>query len=209
VTEKLAWHGELLSVQPRIRLLRSFDERHHNYLGYCLRIRGELDELIGEFLIGIGGAAQGKHLFRNGDVAKGVSVPVRDPRLEPAEYYMTSELELISRSERPPLNPPPWLGPPPTLEVYRGRGHRRLDPRTYESKCTSCIWGCRMPVEMIVDHWNPTDRRYRVETFCYGPKSCAFYRAGATRKVPGRKGMSWEEEDWVDEDATEHRGPDE
>jgi hypothetical protein len=49
----------------------------------------------------------------------------------------------------------------------------------------------------------------RFETFCYGPKSCALYRAGATRKVPGRKGMSWEEEDWVDEDATEHRGPDE
>jgi len=40
----------------------------------------------------------------------------------------------------------------------------------------------------------------RFETFCYGPKSCALYRAGPTRKVPGRKGMSWEEEDWVDEE---------
>jgi hypothetical protein len=84
VTVKLAWQGELLSVQPRIRLLRSFDERHHNYLGYCLRIRGALDELIGEFLIGIGGAAQAKYLFRCGDVAKGESAPARDPRLEPA-----------------------------------------------------------------------------------------------------------------------------
>jgi hypothetical protein len=27
--------------------------------------------------------------------------------------------------------------------------------------------------------------------------------------VPGRKGMTWEEEDWVDEDETSHRGPDE
>ena len=52
-------------------------------------------------------------------------------------------------------------------------------------------------------------REHRFETFCYGPKSCPLYRAGPTRKVPGRKGMSWEEEDWVDEDATEHRGPDE
>jgi len=42
-----------------------------------------------------------------------------------------------------------------------------------------------------------------------GPKSCPFYRAGATRKVPGRRGMTWEEEDWVDEDTTSHRGPDE
>ncbi len=28
------------------------------------------------------------------------------------------------------------------------------------------------------------------------------------RYVPGRKGMSYTEEDWVDEDATSHRGPD-
>ncbi len=81
--------------------------------------------------------------------------------------------------------------------------------RTYESHCKSCVWGCRMPVEMIIDHWNPGQKRYRFETFCYGPKSCAFYKAGPTRKVPGRRGMSWEEEDWVDEDATAHRGPDE
>ncbi len=46
------------------------------------------------------------------------------------------------------------------------------------------------------------------ETFCYGPKSCAFYKAGPTRKVPGRKGMVWEEPDWVDEDAVSHRGMD-
>jgi hypothetical protein len=26
--------------------------------------------------------------------------------------------------------------------------------------------------------------------------------------VPGRKGMQWEEEDWVDEDATAQRGAD-
>lgn len=65
-----------------------------------------------------------------------------------------------------------------------------------------------MPVEMIIDQWNPRVREHRVETFCYGPKSCPLYRAGPTRKVPGRKGMSWEEKDWVDEEATEHRGPD-
>ena len=97
---------------------------------------------------------------------------------------------------------------PPTLEVYRARGHRRLAARTYDTKCSACIWGCQMAVEMIVDHWNPSVRRYRRETFCYGPKSCTSYKAGPTRKVPGRKGMSWEEEDWVDDDATAHRGPD-
>jgi hypothetical protein len=64
------------------------------------------------------------------------------------------------------------------LETYRSRGHRRLDTRTYDAKCTTCIWGCRMPVDMIIDHWNPSKKQYRFETFCYGPKSCSFYRPG-------------------------------
>ena len=56
--------------------------------------------------------------------------------------------------------------------------------------------------------WNPA-YRYRFETFCYGPRSYTFYKAGAPRKVPGRKGMTWVEEDGVDEEETTHRGPDE
>jgi hypothetical protein len=65
-----------------------------------------------------------------------------------------------------------------------------------------------MHVEMIIDQWNPSKKKYRFETFCYGPKNCLFYRAGATRKVPGRRGMTWEEEDCVDEEATSLRAPD-
>lgn len=34
------------------------------------------------------------------------------------------------------------------------------------------------------------------------------FRAGSKRKVPGRRSMSYTEEDWIDEDATAHRGPD-
>ena len=64
-------------------------------------------------------------------------------------------------------------------------------------------------VEMIIDHWNPSKRRYRTETFCYGPRSCSLYRSGPARKVPGRHGMSYTEEDWVDDEATSRRGPDE
>jgi len=60
---------------------------------------------------------------------------------------------------------------------------------------------------MIIDHWDQSKKRYRTETFCYGPKSCALYRAGPTRKVPGRHGMSWTEENWVDEQTVAHRGP--
>ena len=65
-----------------------------------------------------------------------------------------------------------------------------------------------MPVKLLIDPWNPS-YRYRFETFCYGPRSCTFYKAGAPRKVPSRKGMTWVEEDGVDEEETTHRGPDE
>ena len=34
-------------------------------------------------------------------------------------------------------------------------------------------------------------------------------QTGPTRKVTGRGGMSFEEENWIDEDATSHRCPDE
>jgi len=81
--------------------------------------------------------------------------------------------------------------------------------KVFAASCTSCIWGCEMAVEMIIDQWNPSNVRWRRETFCYGRKSCWRYKAGPTRKVPGRKGMSWTEKDWIDEEATAHRAADE
>ncbi len=141
-------------------------------------------------------------------VVRGLSLPVPDPRLETAGFYKTSRIKIEKNVADALPDGPPFLGVPPELTTYRQRGHRRLDVRTYKAKCVACMWACRMPVEMIIDHWNPSMKRYRFETFCYGPKSCPFYRAGPRRKVPGRKGMSYTEEDWVDEDATSHRGPD-
>lgn len=207
-TAKIAWSGALQSIQPRIRLMRSFDERSHSYLGYNLQIQGSLGGEEGQFVVAIGKAAQGTYAFRIGDQIAGHSTPVADPRLEIGSHYKTTGLALLGRPQLPPQNPPPWHAPPPALEVYRARGHRRLAKRTYDIQCRTCIWGCHMPVEMIVDPWIPTFR-YRTETFCYGPLSCPFYAAGPTRKVPGRKGMVWEEEDWVDEEATSHRSADE
>ena len=199
----------IVGVQPRIRLTRSFDERSHTYQGYVLRLLGWLDDRDGEFGVAIGEAAHAKHRFRVGDAVSGEGEPVPDLRLETADLYKASALKVIARCESEPPEGPPWRGVCPELPVYRQRGHRRLDARAYDTKCTVCQWGCRMAVEMIVDHWNPSQRRYRTETFCYGPLSCSIHRAGPTRKVPGRKGMSWEEDDWVDADAVAHRGPDE
>ena len=206
---KSFFQGTLTSVQPRIRLLRSFDQRNHSYLGYALRINGTIGNEQQELLVGIGKGAQDKHMFRTGDVVCGECQPVQDENLETVEFYKTSKLKLLQRPQETEKKAPPWIGVPPDLETYRQRGHRRLDVNTYDTKCTACIWGCHMAVEMIIDHWNPSNKKFRTETFCYGPKSCPFYKAGPTRKVPGRKGMSWEEEDWVDEDAVSHRSMDE
>lgn len=207
-TEKVTWAGRVMAIQPRIRLMRSFDERSHSYLGYVLRINGTCGGEVGELLIAVGEGAYEKHLFQTGMEIQGKSVPVDDPRKETAAFYKTSGIKIVKNAADKPSAIPPFHGVPPDLETYRSRGHRRLDTRTYDIKCTTCIWGCRMPVEMIIDHWNPSKKRYRFETFCYGPKSCALYKPGPTRKVPGRKGMSYTEEDWVDENATAHRGQD-
>jgi hypothetical protein len=206
---KATWSGKIVSVQPRIRLTRSFDERYHSYLGYCLVIDGIVDGEAREFSVGIGKGAHEKHQFRVGDEASGAALPVADERKEPVEFYKASKLKIVKRNEDKAKNPPPWHGVAVDLKTYRWRGHRRLSAHTYESKCKRCVWGCRMPVEIIVDKWQPEKKRYRYETFCYGPKSCAYYKAGPLHRVPGRRGMTYEEPEWVDEQETAHREWDE
>lgn len=206
---KVAWAGLVLGVQPRIDLGRSFDERWHNYLGYLLVIDGEIAAERRTFTLRIGPGAQATHQFRAGDRVSGNAHSAADPETEVADFLRASGLRLVERPSSPPPSPPPWLGVPPPLEVYRARGHRRLNASTYEAACRTCQWGCRMAVTMVIDPWKPGIVKRRIETFCYGPKSCPRYRAGPTRKVPGRKGMVWEEEDWVDEEATGARAADE
>lgn len=207
--DKYIFTGKIISIQPRIRLTRSFDEASHTYLGYAITLEGELDNINTTFSIGIGKAAHAKHQFKVNDTISGECVPVPDPDLEPTEYYKVSKLKLITRSTTISNTSSPWEVVPPELDVYRERGHRRLAARTYDTKCSSCMWGARMPVEIIVDNWNPSRKKYRFETFCYGPLSCKLYKAGPNRKVEGRNGMVYVEEDWVDAMNVEHRGEDE
>lgn len=209
ISEKVSFEGKIVSIQPRILLTRSFDERFHNYLGYAIFLDGRIGDHERDFSVGLGKVTQAKRDLRAGDLISGQCLPVPDRDLEPVEFYKVSKLSLIERAALSYTKPPPWSGPPPSLEEYRERGHRRLAAKTYDNKCRLCIWGCRMAVEMIIDHWNPSVRDYRNETFCYGPLSCSLYRAGPTRKVPGRKGMVFEEEGWIDEQDTRHREPDE
>jgi hypothetical protein len=58
--DKLSFKGLITSIQPRIRLTRSFDEASHTYLGYAIKIAGTIDNQQVTFSIGIGKAAQAK-----------------------------------------------------------------------------------------------------------------------------------------------------
>jgi hypothetical protein len=208
-SEKTSFSGLIISIQPRIRLTRSFDQRSHTYLGYVLLVRGSGGSAERDVLVAIGAATQGEHRLHAGDSVSGLALAVSERQNEIAQLYKVSGLEVLERGAFAAVSGPPWQDVPPPLPIYRERGHRRLDANTYERKCTACMWGCRMPVEMIVDQWKPEVRRYREETFCYGPLSCSVYRAGPRRSVPGRKGMTWIEDDWVDEEEVGHRAPDE
>jgi hypothetical protein len=197
-----------MSIQPRIRLTRSFDQRSHTYLGYLLRVRESVGTNERDVLVAIGVTTQAEHRLRSGDRVSGQGHPVPEPKDEIAQLYKVSKLEVLERGDTPAASGPPWQDVAPAISTYRERGHRRLDARTYESTCAACIWGCRMPVEMIIDQWKPDIRRYRHETFCYGPLSCRLYRAGPRRRVPGRRGMTWVEDDWVDDEEVRRRAPD-
>lgn len=89
---KVHFEGRMLSIQPRIRLLRSFDEAAHVYLGYALRVRGRIGQEAREFTVGIGKAALGKHELQAGAAVRGECVPVADPH----------EHQCPTRSARPP-----------------------------------------------------------------------------------------------------------
>ena len=202
--------GTVTAVQPRISLWRSFDERSHTYLGYVLRVFGEVDDAPAEFAVAIGPGAQEKHQLRAGCDVSGLAELVPNPQQEEADYYKVSKLKVLFRHPASTIAPPPWLDVAPPIATYRQRGHRRLDKRTFETKaCSSCMWGCRMPVEITVDKWKPYWARHRRETFCYGPLSCPIYNAGPTRKVTGRLGDVYEELDWLDQQGVGQRGPDE
>jgi hypothetical protein len=121
--------------------MRSFDQRQHSYHGYVLRVDGTYGGESGEFQIAVGKAAHEKHQFRAGMEVSGLAVPVPDPKLETAGFYKTSGIKVSKESVAGASVPPTFKGVPPDLKTYRNRGHRRLDARTYESKCKTCIWG--------------------------------------------------------------------
>jgi hypothetical protein len=136
--DKVAWSGTITAVQPRIRLTRSFDERSHTYLGFVLRIEGTRAGVDMEFRVGVGSGAHARYQFRIGNYVEAVGHRVANSRLEIADIHRVSKLRVLRRGQES-VTTAPWHGVPPTLAVYRERGHRRLATKTYDSSCQSCI----------------------------------------------------------------------
>jgi hypothetical protein len=79
---KFIFKGTITSIQPRIRLTRSFDEASHTYLGYAIKIAGTVDDEETTFSIGIGKAAQAKFNLKVNDIISGECLPVPDPDMD-------------------------------------------------------------------------------------------------------------------------------
>jgi hypothetical protein len=143
----VAFGAATVPVDPLVRSAR------HTYLGYALKVSGRVGSEAREFLVGVGPGAHTKHHFRAGNAVSGDALPVPDPQFETVEFYKVSNLEVGLPEAQDEEPPSPWRGVPPPLAVYRERGHRRVAARTFQEKCWRCIWGCRMRVEIIIDHW--------------------------------------------------------
>jgi hypothetical protein len=205
---KVKFQGAVTAVKARIRLLRSFDQISHAYLGYTIVMGAVVDGKEWKDLrVAVGQKAHEKYCFRIGDHISGEALPIENPIQEWADFYKVSGLNITSHgdpSENRPADTKGGIAPP--LPVYREHGHVRLDPDTYELKCKPCPWGLVMATEITVDQWNPHKKIWRYEIHCYGPKECPNYQSGKPRTVQGRKpGMVWEDDDIERESETENK----
>ena len=89
---KVKVEGRLIAVQPRIRLLRSFDQRQHNYAGYALLMEGVPKSQEPPVWIGVGPAAHAKFGFCAGGSFSAEVEPVANPELEAVDYYKATKI---------------------------------------------------------------------------------------------------------------------
>ena len=109
---KIKVEGRIVSIQPRIRLLRSFDQRQHNYPGYALLVESAADRK--QVWIGVGPAAQAKFGFCAGGNFSAEVEPVANSDLEPVDYYKAAKIRYTPGNSQPG-SPPPWFSVPPDL----------------------------------------------------------------------------------------------
>lgn len=206
---KVKWQGTLVSIQPRTTVWRYvLDNRTHSHIGYNLFLDGSVDGVDGRFSVAISEKQQQKEMLRIGDELSGTAWTKMYSVSDYADYYRAGAIKHIRASE-PEVGSvaPPWKIAPPDLETYEYRGARMLSLSCWKGKCFPCVWANMAAVEIEYD-WG-ISRKYRFESFCYGPKSCKFYKMGKPRSVPYKgRGVSYDE-GWLDDICTERRGYDE
>ncbi|ACL18731.1 hypothetical protein [Desulfitobacterium hafniense] len=203
--EKIEWQGTILSVQPRTTVWRyRLDNRTHYHRGYNLFIDGKAKGMKASFSVAISEIQQKKLMFRIGDEAKGTAWTKMYDVSDYADYYRAGGLKITRKAEHAETSPPPYLIEPPDLATYAQRGARMLSAASYRGKCFQCAWATMSAVE-IEYNWG-VSKKYRFESFCYGPKSCKLYKMGKPRAVPYKGDGSTYDEGWMDDLCTENRG---
>lgn len=207
--EKRLWSGIIISIQPRTSVWRyRLDNRTHSGNGYNLFLDGEVDGESCRFSVAISEKQQQKMRFGIGDQAKGTAWTKKYSCTDYADYYRAGALRVTERClNQIEKSSPPYILPPPDMETYAQRGARMLSKTCYRGKCFQCIWAT-MAAVAIEYEWG-IRQKFRFESFCYGPKSCKYYKMGAPRAVPYKGEGSCYDDGCLDEILTEGRDLDE
>lgn len=203
---KIEWQERILSIQPRTTVWRYLiDNRTHSHIGYNLFLEGCANGIDGRFVVAISEKQQQSGGFRIGDLVKGTAWTKKYPAWEFADYYCAGALKRISEADEESVpTPPPWKIAPPDMQTYACRGARILSLSCWKGKCFQCIWANMANVTIEYDWGNI--QKYRFKSFCYGPKSCKFYKMGKPRAVPYKGMGSCLDDGGLDEICTENRG---
>lgn len=209
MTQKIKWKGEIQSIQCRAWVWRyQTSNRTHHHTGFNLWIDGEADGKEGKFILAVSDTQYQKMQFCIDDVFKGTAWPCVKAKHDIADYYRAGSFKRISSSENNTLSAvPPFNNPLPPLEVFEQRGARMLDSKLWSKKCFTCMWANKSAVEIEYDFGKV--KRYRKETFCYGPLSCPQYQMGKGRPVQYKDTFDSIDNGSMDEMLTYHRGENE
>jgi hypothetical protein len=205
-SSKVNWQGKIVSIQPRTRVWRYVtDNRTHYHLGYNFFIEGHSSDSKKQFTVAVSEKQQLKGLFRIDDMLEETAWTKKYKEREFADYYRVGSLKLLDReNEKFEVISPPWIMMPPSIQIYEERGARMLSKSLWKTKCFKCIWVNMANVEIQWD-FDKDIKKYRFETFCYGPKSCKYYKMGRPRAVPYKNRGSAIDEGYLDELCTEGR----
>jgi hypothetical protein len=203
---RIRWQGQIESVQCRAWVWRYImHNRTHHHLGFNLFVKGEADGREGRFIVAVSDTQHAKLGFRIGDVFKGTAWPCIEAKHDIADYYRAGGFKALSRANKQAVSEaPPFTGLLPPTDVFERRGARMLNAKLWRKQCFTCMWANKSAVE--IEYKFGKVKRYRKETFCYGPRSCPLYDMGPPRQVPYFDSFPSLDEGWMDDLCTEQRG---